>query len=99
MGFTNGGKNSYRQAKSVGLSSYYDEYMGTYLIPMYSFNNDKEIREKVLSLLTNGHCYNADGSIDFEHRLVMEVMNHINEEGEMENNVYDVCIREAEVYS
>lgn len=96
---TKGGKNSFNQAKSIGLSFYYDEYMGMYLIPMYSFNNDKKIRENVLSLLTNGHCYNVDGTIDFEHRLVMEIINHTNEDGEMENNVYDVCVREAEVYS
>lgn len=96
---TKGGKNSFSQAKSVGLSSYYDEFMGMYLIPMYSFNNDKEVREKVLSLLTSGHCYNVDGSFDFKHRLVMEIINHTNEDGEMENDVYDVCIREAEAYS
>lgn len=96
---TRGGKLSYEQAKQVHLTRFYDDMLGIYLIPMYVFNNDKDIREQVLRLLTNGHCYDANGLIDKDHRLVMEIVNHINEDGKMENNVYDCCVREAEQYS
>lgn len=91
-------KRNLAQAESVGLVEYYDSILDLYEIPLYLFNNDTVIREKVLSLLTNGKVFLCGGKQDMNSRLVMEIVNSCDENGIIQPYRYNVVIRSGEIF-
>ena len=91
-------KRNLAQAESVGLVEYYDSILDVYEIPLYLFNSDTTIREKALSLLTNGKVFLCGGKHDMNSRLVMEIVNSCDENGIIQPYRYNVVIRSGEIF-
>ena len=99
--FTDGGKNSIKQANKYPiLRNYYDPMTGCFLFSEKKYDENEDLRKEVILYLKNAVVYIKNGETDSEKTWILElIQGYDDEQDELGNDAWLYSIREVEVWN